>query len=523
MKAIFFPQEKRICAEFFLCAVCHICGIFFSIAGKTIMENIFLTESESDKKYYSHIMEKTNSAILESFDNPKAYTGPEPFDLKKIIHMESILPEKGMGFDGMFSLVKEKILPNMLRPSSTDYMPHLHSPALVESLSAEQIISAYNQSMDSWDQAPAATEVEVDVTNHLCSLYGYDENADGVFTSGGSQSNQTAIILARDWFCNEILNHDVKKHGLPENYRKLRMYTSEISHFSMEKSAHILGLGYESVVKVPVDSKKKIDFAAFKSLVEKDVAEGNIPFLAVATVGTTDFGSIDPMKEMSELCSRYNMWLHADAAYGSGVVLSREYGSRVKDLKLCDSITVDFHKMFMLNISASAVLVKDGKDFDALTIHADYLNREEDEEDGYTNLVDKSLQTTRRFDALKVWMSFLMRGKDGWDSLISASMKNAQYFYSILKKDDFFAVVTEPEISSVVFRTVNKNLSDKDNDEVNKKIRRTLLHKHGIVVGQTVSDGRVCLKFTLLNPLVTDEKLGFLVNLIKETASAISL
>ena len=125
------------------------------------MENLFLTESESDKKYYSQIMEKTNSAILESFDNPKAYTGPEPFDLKKIIRMESILPEKGMGFDGMLSLVKEKILPNMLRPSSTDYMPHLHSPALVESLAAEQIISAYNQSMDSWDQAPAATEIEV--------------------------------------------------------------------------------------------------------------------------------------------------------------------------------------------------------------------------------------------------------------------------------------------------------------------------------------------------------------------------
>lgn len=479
------------------------------------MENLFLTDSESDKKYYSQIMGKTNSAILDAFDNPKAYTGPEPFALKALIHMDNILPEKGIGFDSTLDLVKEKILPNMLRPSSTDYMPHLHSPALIESLAAEQIISAYNQSMDSWDQSPAATEIEVDVINHLCSLYGYGKDSDGVFTSGGSQSNQTAIILGRDWFCNEVLNHDVKKYGLPENYRKLRMYTSEISHFSMEKSAHILGLGYESVVKVPVDSKKKIDFSAFKSLVEKDIAEGNIPFLAVATVGTTDFGSIDPMKEMSAFCAEHKMWLHADAAYGSGVILSKEYKNRVEDLKLCDSITVDFHKMFMINISASAVLVKDGKDFDALTIHADYLNREEDEEDGYTNLVDKSLQTTRRFDALKVWMSFLMRGKDGWDKLISASMKNAQYFYSILKNDTSFSVVTEPEISSVVFRIADENLSDEENDEINKKIRRTLLHKHGIVVGQTVSDGHVCLKFTLLNPLVTQEKLNSLVELIK--------
>ena len=108
-----------------------------------------------------------------------------------------------------------------------------------------------------------------------------------------------------------------------------------------------------------------------------------------------------------------------------------------------------------------------------------------------------------------------MRGKDGWDKLISASMKNAQYFYSILKNDTSFAVVTEPEISSVVFRIADENLSDEENDEINKKIRRTLLHKHGIVVGQTVSDGHVCLKFTLLNPLVTQEKLNSLVELIK--------
>lgn len=480
------------------------------------MKNLFLTDIQEDKELYSSMVAKTTDAIIEAFDNSKAYTGPEPEELKKIVHLDSILPEKGIGFDATFKLVKEKVLPNMLRPSSTDYMPHLHSPAVMESLCAEQIISAYNQSMDSWDQAPCATEIEVEVTRHLCSLYGYDEKSDGVFTSGGSQSNQTAIILARDWFCNEILKHDVKKFGLPDNYKKLRMYTSEISHFSMEKSAHILGLGYESVVKVPVDSKKRIDMESFASLVEKDVADGYIPFLAVATVGTTDFGSIDPIASMEKICSKYNMWLHADAAYGSGVILSNKYANRVKDLKLCDSITVDFHKMFLLNISASAVLVKNGRDFDALTIHADYLNREEDEEDGYTNLVGKSLQTTRRFDALKVWMSFLMRGKDGWNEIISKSMENALYFYSVLANDPAFAVVTEPEISSVVFRIIIKELSDQENDELNKKVRRALLHKYGIVVGQTVSDERVCLKFTLLNPMMTHDKLDSLVSLIKE-------
>ena len=213
------------------------------------------------------------------------------------------------------------------------------------------------------------------------------------------------------------------------------------------------------------------------------------------------------------------MWLHADAAYGSGVILSQKYSDRVKDLNLADSITVDFHKMFLLPISCSAVLIKDAEDFNALTIHADYLNREEDEEDGYTNLVDKSLQTTRRFDALKVWMSFKARGKDGWSRIITTSMENAAYLYSIIKENPNFAVVAEPEISSVVFRYVSGSASAQKDDETNKSVRRTLLHKYGIVIGQTVSDGRVCLKFTLLNPLMTHRKLDELVSLIQKIAA----
>ena len=483
----------------------------------------FLTQNDKDKKQFVDLISKVSTSIAKTFIDDKAYGGPTPDELKRIIHQTTILPEHGLGFEEVFKMTEEKILPNLLRTSSTDYMAHLHGPSLIETIASELIISTFNQSMDSWDQSPVATEIEVEVINHLCSLYGYDKNADGVFTSGGSQSNQTAIILARDTFCSNNLNYDIKKYGVDEKCRKLRMYTSEISHFSMEKSAHILGLGYQSVVKVPVDSRKKMDINALNQLIQKDIEQGNIPFLIVATVGTTDFGSIDEIKILHEIAQKNHMWLHADAAYGSGVIMSEKYRDRVSALKLCDSITVDFHKMFLMPISCSAVLLKDGSTFDALTIHADYLNREEDEEDGYTNLVDKSLQTTRRFDALKVWISFQTRGRDGWSKLIETSMENAQYFYSQLKADPDFAVVTEPEISSVVFRYCG---SEKENnpeelkklDEINKKVRRTLIHQYGTIIGQTVSDGRVCLKFTLLNPRISHKKLDELRSLIKKLA-----
>lgn len=471
--------------------------------------NLLLTKDS--KEEFKQMIIRTAEAIADSLCDTKAYAGLSPEDLKKAVHVENLLPDNGEGFDNVLDALKRQILPNFLRTSSTDYMAHLHSPALLESIAAELIIAAFNQSMDSWDQAPVATEVELEVIQKLCSLYGYDEKSDGVFTSGGSQSNISALLFARDWYCKNKLGYDVKKHGLPENYRKLRIYTSEISHFSMEKGAHLLGLGYDAVVKVPVDDKQKIDACALEKLIGQDLENGNLPFCVVATIGTTDYGSIDPMNEISSVCQKYGLWLHADAAYGSAVILSSKYAQRVAGFNLCDSITVDFHKMFLLPISCSAVLLRDASNFEALELHADYLNREEDEEDGYTNLVGKSLQTTRRFDALKVWVSFKMRGKDGWGEIIDTCMENAAYLYSRLRNDAEFETVTEPEISSVVFRIAST-------DDTNKRVRRALIHKHGVVIGQTVYNGKVFLKFTLLNPLVTHEKLDSLLELIKSIA-----
>ena len=476
--------------------------------------NLFLTPAETDKKAFTSVIEAVAHAVAASVTDGKAYAGMPPYELREALHVDRLLPEKGCSFDELLAETAAKILPNMVRPMSTDYMAHLHCGALIETVAAELIIAAFNQSMDSWDQAPAATEIEEEVVRHLCKLYGYDENADGVFTSGGSQSNLSGLLLARDWFCNTKIKWDVKKYGLPENYRKFRMYASEVSHFSMEKSAHLMGLGYEAVVKVPVDNRMKMDAAELRKLIAADIQAGNLPFCVAATVGTTDFGSIDPLAELRSICDEYGMWLHADAAYGSGVALSRKYAYRVAGLAECDSITVDFHKMFMMPVSCSASLIKNKKNFEALTIHADYLNREEDEEDGYINLVNKSMQTTRRFDGLKVWMSFRLRGADGWSDLITGCIDNARYFYETLAARNDVEVVTEPEISSVVFRLLPVAGSHEDGDTLNKRIRRTLLHQKGVVIGQTVCKGNVCLKFTLLNPLLTREKLDDLLQLI---------
>ncbi|MBK5201136.1 MAG: aspartate aminotransferase family protein [Spirochaetaceae bacterium] len=469
---------------------------------------LLLTSDKKNLEIFKREIEQTVNSICESLTNDKAYEGLSPEQLQSNLKGIPLLPNQGLGFEKVLQKVSEIILPNFLRTSSTSYMAHLHSPALIESIAAELILSTFNQSMDSWDQSPIATEVEVEVVKQLCQLFDLGKDSDGVFTSGGSQSNLSGLFLARDIFCKNNLNWDVKMEGLPENYSKFKIYTSEISHFSMEKSAHLLGLGYKAVRKVPVDLNGIMDINILEMMIESDLANDCLPFCVVATLGTTDYGSIDNLDKISILCKKFGLWLHADAAYGSGLIVSSKYKKRLGNISLCDSITIDFHKMFLLPISCGLFLVKEAKNFAPLSFHADYLNREEDEEEGYVNLVGKSLQTTRRFDALKVWMTFQVRGKNGYSNIIDTCVENAQYLYNKLLDDKYFEVAMKPEISSLVFRLNNT-------DEVNKKIRKQLLHQEGIVIGQTVYNNKTFLKFTLLNPLVTHLTLDSIIDKIK--------
>lgn len=473
------------------------------------MSGYTLSDSIQDRAEYERIVDKTKEAILSSYSDDSAFSGINPYQLRRQIEKIGLLQEDGLGFDRTLQLVKDEILPHLLRTWSRSYMPHLHSPALLESLSAEMIISAFNDSMDSWDQGPAATEVEAMVIKELLELFGFDRDCgDGAFTSGGSQSNLTAITAARDKVLMNKFSWDVKKKGLIPDFHRLRLYTSEISHFSMDKSAHLLGLGYDAVRHIKVNDRCQVDIPSFEKMLKEDAEKGLIPFMAVATLGTTDYGSIDDVGKIRRLSDSYGMHLHLDAAYGSAIILSDKEKKRLGSIELADSITIDFHKMFLLPISCSAVLFKDKKDLEPFLLHADYLNREEDEEDGYLNLVGKGIQTTRRFDALKVLFSCKARGRREYASIIEKSLSNAEYAYRILSGDESFIAPVKPELSSVVFAL-------KGGDDLNRRVRRTLLEE-GCVIGQTVKDGSVMLKFTLLNPNLEKEDLENLIKHIKE-------
>lgn len=266
------------------------------------------------------------------------------------------------------------------------YLAHLNCPVVIPALLGEAVLTAVNSSLDTWDQSAGGTLIERKLIDWTAARIGLGPAADGVFTSGGTQSNLQALLLARE-------------EAKTDDLASLRIFASEVSHFSVQKSAKLLGLGPDAVVTLPVDHDKRLHTVALARELERCRRDGLVPMAVVATAGTTDFGSIDPLPEIADLCARYGTWMHVDAAYGCGLLTSLKHRDRIDGIEHADSVTVDYHKSFFQPVSSSAVLVRDAATLRHATYHAEYLNPRRMVHERIPNQVDKSLQTTRRFDA----------------------------------------------------------------------------------------------------------------------------
>ncbi|WP_055548594.1 aspartate aminotransferase family protein [Streptomyces sp. NBRC 110028] len=402
------------------------------------------------------------------------------------------------------------------------YLAHLNCPVVIPALVGEAVLSAVNSSLDTWDQSAGGTLIERRLIDWTAERIGLGEAADGIFTSGGTQSNLHALLLARDEACKLVEKEaaaDGKAVAKSEILPRLRILTSQASHFSVQKAAAILGLGYEAVIAVPCDQDRRMRTVALARELDRCLSEDLVVMAVVATAGTTDFGSIDPLPEIAELCSRHGSWLHVDAAYGCGLLASPTRRHLLDGIERADSVTVDYHKSFFQPVSSSAVLVRDRATLGHATYHADYLNPERSVDMLIPNQVDKSIQTTRRFDALKLWLTLRVMGADAVGALFDEVVDRAADAWGVLDTDPRFEVVTEPQLSTLVFRYVPGDDSDPDLvDRANLHAREALAASGEAVVAGTVVDGRHYLKFTLLNPETSLRDIAFVLDLLAEHA-----
>ncbi|KOU23990.1 pyridoxal-dependent decarboxylase [Streptomyces sp. WM6372] len=395
------------------------------------------------------------------------------------------------------------------------YLGHLNCPVVIPAVLGEAVLSAVNSSLDTWDQSIGGTLIERRLIDWTAERIGLGPDADGIFTSGGSQSNFHSLLLARDEACRTVMQRSERAPAKSEVLPKLRIFTSEASHFSVKKSAAMLGLGYEAVIAVPVDRNRRMDTSVLALELESCVREGLVPMAVVATAGTTDFGSIDPLPEIARLTAEHSTWMHVDAAYGCGLLVSPTRRHLLDGIEHANSVTVDYHKSFFQPVSSSAMLVRDRDTLKHATYHADYLNPRRMAEERIPNQVDKSIQTTRRFDALKLWMTLRTMGADGLGSLFDEVIDLAAAGWDIIDADPRFEVVVRPQISTLVFRYVPEGEVRADLlDEANLHARKALFASGEAVVAGTKVDGDQYLKFTLLNPQTTTADIAAVLDLL---------
>ncbi len=484
-----------------------------------MFEPEFLTNSARSKSLYQELIIRSAQIVTASLP-VQPYSGKTAAALADLITSD-FLPQNECSPDEIAETLR-MIVDNSVIVTHSHTAAHLHCPPSLATLSAEVVISALNQSMDSFDQAPIATVVEKKIIRWLCAKADLPAIANGTFTTGGSQSNYMGLLLARDAFIHEQWNWSVQTSGLPPDARKLRILCSDAAHFTVEKSASQLGLGTDAVVRVEVDDRFRMKPAALRSILQTLSAQDLFPMAIVATAGTTDFGSIDPLPELAAVAHEAGAWFHVDAAYGGALLFSGQHRDKLAGIETADSLAIDFHKLFWQPIPCSAFLLRDGRNFDYIKMHADYLNPELHEEEGIPNLVTTSLLTSRRFDALKLWISFQSLGRSKLAAMIDRTIALAAHAAEVVRKTSQLELICEPQLSTVVFR-YTPSRTDLNADRINSAIRQHLFDRGLAVIGHTRVHQRQCLKFTCMNPAVTAEEIENLVSSVVTVGKELEL
>lgn len=428
--------------------------------------------------------------------------------------------------DAALAEISELWLDDAIWFHEPSYAAHLNCPVVTPALLAELFIASVNSSVDTFDQSVGATFIERRLVEWTARRIGFGadaddpdhrrggpvEHPDGIFTSGGTQSNLQALLLARG-----------RMGQVPPG--SLRILASADAHFSVQKAARLLGLGDEAVISVPVDARHRMDPAALARSLAACVDLGLQPMAIAATAGTTDFGAIDPLPELADLARAYDTWLHVDAAYGGGLLVSPTRRHLLDGIERADSVTVDYHKTFFQPVSSSALIVRDAALLAPVTWHADYLNPREADS---PNQVDKSLQTTRRFDALKLWLTLRTMGPDLVGEYVDTVIDLAADVYERTVDTPDIEIVAPPSLSTLVFRylpepgaadetvaAASPGYDEARLDRLNTAVRGALYASGQAMVAATKVDGRTYLKLTLLNPMASTEDILGVLDLVR--------
>jgi aromatic-L-amino-acid/L-tryptophan decarboxylase len=411
------------------------------------------------------------------FQDSQGLEGAEAFARR----LDEPAPETGTPIEEALSIFAGAV-PFSMNTAGPGYMAFIPGGGLYASALADFLACCTNRYVGIRGAAPALAQMELNVIRWFCRWMGYDAQAMGTLTSGGSIANFSALVTAR-------------RSLLPENFLNGTIYTSLQAHHSVSKAALLAGFPESAIRTVRCDAKLRIDPEDLLSRIEDDRTQGFIPFMIVANAGTTNTGSVDPLPDTADIARRKNMWLHVDAAYGGFFTLTTRGMSILRGIECADSITLDPHKGLFLPYGTGCLLVKNGAQLKAAhCLDASYLK---DLEGGDTiSFADYSSELTRDFRGLRVWLPLKLYGVEAFRQALDEKLDLARHAYEELIESTSFQVLSPPDLSLVAFRYSPKK---GDIDEFNRLLLAAVNSERKVFLSSTILDGRFTLRICVLN------------------------
>ena len=394
--------------------------------------------------------------MVDYFQNiPKETILPDKTldQMKKILYEP--LPQNGKDPLLVLDECQEKIIENAVRVGSPRFLGWILASGTPIGAFADGISSAINQNV-AISGSGMATATELLVLDWIKEILGYDIKSGGILVSGGSIANLTALAVAR----NVKADFDVRTFGMKQG-KNMILYVSKEVHVCIPKAANLLGIGTNNVRMVNLDDRFRMDINDLEKKIIEDKKSGKYPIAVVATAGTVNTGAIDPLDDIANICQKYNLWFHVDAAYGGFATLSQESNHLFNGLKQADSIVVDPHKWLFMPYEAGCVLVKNPSHLtETFSMKTDYLHIDNDKKISFTDVdfSDYGIQLSREFRALKIWMSLKVYGIKRYEQIINQNILLSKYIEALIAESDDFIIESPANLSIVCFRYVPKNL-----------------------------------------------------------------
>jgi L-2,4-diaminobutyrate decarboxylase len=411
------------------------------------------------------------------------------------------LPRSGRPLADILTSLQRDVLPDCNHLTHPRSMGHQVSAPLPVAVWTEALTAALNQSGAVWEMSPVGTVVEAQVVRWMADLVGYGPEAGGTFTSGGTDGTFAGLLAAR-----HATYPDAWRHGLGPNPPVV--VCGEHAHYGVARAVGELGIGTNHIVSIP-SRNFQMDVSVLERELERLRAANGTIMAVVATAGTTATGSFDDLGRIGPLCERLGLWLHVDGAHGASALLSSRHRHRLTGIHHARSIAWDPHKMMLMPLTASVVLVRNEGDLEAaFSQRAPYLFHGGDGERSWDQGL-RTFQCSRRIDAFKVWVAIQRHGADGLASLYDHLCDTASTLRALIANRPDFESMHEPESNILCFRYVGHGgLSDLHLDDLNVRMRTAFNHGGEGWITTTVLGGRRVLRVTMMNPRTTTADLA---------------